>query len=376
MVYTKESWPAWLTASVLLLLLIATLLPYRGNITALFHMDGVLASEQPLPPNFVVLSVPAYDGAQYYLLSRKIPLLLNTETWPSLRERSPGSYAYQRILLPMVSFLASLGEEATLPYAFLLFNVASLILIAVLLRPPYGLALALSPAALIGLHFSLAEPLTLLLTTLFLLRFLRKEDVDFGSSFLLSLLILTGEVNVFLPLLLLIYLLWKRKYDAALLTVLPLLAFALWHGTIFWIFSDIPFLLSAGNRVLPGAAIVELLQGERSFGALSLSSIALFMLFVLPSTLWIAKETTLRRNHSFITLSAGAFLALMWIMSPNIWGAITSIGRVITPVYPLVLFAGAKEDTLVARAIALCIATLGVLSALGLAAIPHPFTFI
>jgi len=63
----------------------------------------------------------------------------------------------------------------------------------------------------------------------------------------------------------------------------------------------------------------------------------------------------------------------MTMMAPDIWGSITSIGRVITPVYPLALVYSASRDTIVSRVIAAMILLIGIVTALGLALIAHPF---
>jgi hypothetical protein len=51
----------------------------------------------------------------------------------------------------------------------------------------------------------------------------------------------------------------------------------------------------------------------------------------------------------------------------------TSIGRVITPVYPLFLFAAAERDTWIARGLAVIVLILGLATAIGLALSVHPY---
>jgi hypothetical protein len=122
----RKHWLPLLLTCILAGILTLTLLPYNGNVSALFHLDMPLAENHVPPSGFVVLSVPAYDGAQYYQLARNVPLLLtgNIET---LRSRLPGPYAYQRLLLPVMAWALALGQDALLPWSFLLIQFLCLL---------------------------------------------------------------------------------------------------------------------------------------------------------------------------------------------------------------------------------------------------------
>ncbi len=372
------SWPLKLIVATLMTIVFLTSLPYEGNITAFFHMDGKLAKGNPLPGNFIVLSVPAYDGAQYYHVARNIPKMVDVTEWKFLRLEIPPSYGYQRFLLPLLAYMLAFGQTSALPAAFLLINLlclfgAGYLVLRKTRKPLYALALALSPAALIGLHFTLGEPLTILLLTAFLIRWDNRKTVDAVGTLLLSLLVLTREVNVLFAGLVLLFLLFKRRWKEAAASLVPIIVFFCFHGLLYIVFADIPFLDSGAKRALPFQAMIPLLLGWEGYDRYTLSSIALCIAFVLPALGWIAREAWTRRTVEFLPLSALAFLALMTTMPDFIWGSITSIGRVITPVYPLLLLYAAQRDTMPARAIAAAVLVLGLAIGFGLAFITHPY---
>ena len=368
-------------ASILLLGISAlTLQPYAGNPTAFFHMDTVIPADHPLPPHFVVLDLPSYDGAQYYQIARNVPLFFSVKGWMEIATTSPGAYAYQRILLPAAAYVLALGQVRLLPWSFLLINLLSLLGACILVARTgrdngiYALALAFSPAAMVALHFSLAEPLSLVLLTAFLLRYRVRERLETADVLLLLLFVLTREVNILFIGCLLLYSLWKRRWHDLFLLVIPCTAFLALHTLIYKIFDQIPFLMSAEKRTWPFMAIVELLSGARDFNRYTLSGIALFVGFVLPALLWTIWTIVRRKDHSFLALTTLAFLLVMTTMPDHIWGSITSIGRVITPVYPLFVLLASEHDTNVSRVLAGVLLLIGLTTGIGLALTLHPFT--
>ena len=374
----RTYWPVAVLAAWLVFIVALTIQPYAWSPSALFHLDETLAEPHPVPEGFVILQMPGYDGAQYYQIARNMPLVFNPSRWTELSASAPLSYAYQRFLLPFTAFLVSFGQESFLPYAFLGINILSLLAACALLlkaniKPLYAVALGFSPAAAVAMHFSLAEPLTILLVTAFLIRYVKKESIGWVEVLLLSLAVVTREVNIFLVCLLLVWSLWKGRWRDAALLLFPILSFAALHALIHGIFHEFPFLTSAAKRDLTGGAIWKLLTGGRGYNMYSLSAIALFLGFVLPSSLYVVADIVRKRRIEFLPLAALAFLGLMWTMPDEIWGAITSIGRVITPAYPLVLLFLARKETWIARGIAVTILLVGAATSVGLAIKMHPF---
>jgi hypothetical protein len=379
MLLNRKFWPILALATVLLLMTGITLKPYHWNVTAIFHMDKVLEDANGLPPGFVVLSVPSYDGAQYYQVARNLPKIFSPSRWAELREKAPGSYAYQRFLLPLLAGTLSFGHDSALPYLFLGINLISLILACwVFLRwqsgkPLYALALCFSPAAMVALHFSLAEPLTILLITLALVNYL--EHGKFGplDVLYLSLLVLAREVNILFIVYLLIFSAWRRNWRDALFLLIPAFVFLGWHSVIYAIFHNVPFLISTGARQIPGSAALKLLFGLKGFNQLTLSAIVLFLGLVLPGFVWMGYEMCKRRSFDILSAGAFVFLGVMLTMPDYIWGSITSIGRVITPAYPLLLMYCSVRDTRPARFLAIMTLLIGIGASIGLALSVHPF---
>ncbi len=373
----RRQWIA-LFSAVLVSIVFLTLLPYRGNVTALFHLDRTIVAQHALPAGFVVLNMPGYDGMQYYQIARNIPSMLAPAEWPALRAGDPpGLNAYQRFLLPFTAFVLSGGQDGLLPYAFLLINLVALILtFAIVLRstgkPLYAFALALSPAAVVALHFSLAEPLALLLITVFLLRYTKEERLTWIDIALLCLIVLSREVNILLVGGILLYSLYRRRWRETSLLVIPVAVFLALQTWIWSIFGHMPFLLSAAKRDVPFVAPVRLLI-DGTYNQYTLSAIALLVLFVLPCTLLVIRDLWKTRSLNYLPTMLVAFLVVMLAMPDLIWGSITSIGRVITPVYPLFTAYAVLHDRIADRLIATAILLIGVTSAVGLALSIHPY---
>lgn len=364
---------------MLALVVLGNIRPYGFSVTSMFHVDHVLHDQHPMPTGFVILGVPSYDGAQYYQIARNMPKIINPTRWHELQNISPGSYAYQRFLLPVLAFVVSFGQEAALPYAFLFLNIASLLLAAALIlrkhnHPVYALALGLSPAAMVGMHFTLAEPITILLITLVLLRYMEKQKIEILDLVILSLLVLAREVNILFIAYLLGFSLLKKHWRNALKLLIPAAVFVAWHAVIYGMFGNIPFLISAEAKVFPFSEPIKNILGVYGYDQFSLSAIALFLGFVLPGVMWVCRDMLRAKKLDVLSLGALAFFGVMLLMPHYIWGSITSIGRVITPVYPLYILALASHDTRITRVLALLILLIGLGAAVGLALSVHPYS--
>ncbi|MDB4978592.1 MAG: hypothetical protein JWM56_778 [Candidatus Peribacteria bacterium] len=372
-------WPLILCVAILMAILIAFLAPYSGNSTALFHMDIPTAATQPLPKPFIVLRVPGYDGMHYYRIARRIPLLFTQAGREELSHSSTFAYAYQRFSLPFLAYILALGMPAALPFSFLFIQLVSLLGTCWLLLyyrcpPLYALALALSPAAILGLHFSLAEPLTLFLLTAFLLRYLSRVSIDWLQVLLLSLLVLTREVNIFLVIFLLVFTVLKKNRSRPLLLLVPFGVFLVWHFVIYAIFHEIPFLWSVDKRAFPLSAILGILVHPEGYNYKTITSIAVFFAFFLPALCLLSYDFFRRPRLDLLLLGSLFFLAIMSTMPDYIWGSVTSIGRVITPVYPFTILYAAQRNDWAAKGLAVGILCLGLFTALGLSLVVHPFT--
>ncbi len=373
-------WHTGLLAVILAVLLFVTLKPYNGNPSALFHIDYSIASAYTMPTGTVVLTIPGYDGMEYWQMARNMPLILSPAAWPTIQSLPPGPYAHQRFLLPLTAFILSFGNDVALPWAFLAINVLALLGACVVMsklaggKKLYGFCLALCPPAMIGLHFALAEPLNLLLLALFLRQFLKLKRIDWTCAVLLTFCALTREINIVFILGVVLWTLWSRRWRDLPWLLVPIAAFAALHGLIYAIFDTVPFLWSTGKNAFPLSAIWELISGQKGYDQYTLSSIALFAAFVLPVFLKTGYDLVTSRKLSFLPGMLFVFLGLMLLMPDHIWGSITSVGRVITPVYPLFFAYAAERDTVFWRVTAVCAAVLGLAAGIGLAENVHLYS--
>lgn len=371
----------WLSLllAVLLALVWLNLQPYQGNPSALFNIDERLASEHPIPQGTVILKVPGYDGMQYYQIARMLPLFLSQEGRIQLANTTPLSYAYQRILLPVTAFALAFGQTSLLPYSFLLINIGSLVVTSWLLlafgkKPLYALALSLCPAAMVALHFSLAEPLAIALLSLFLLRYERTKTIRFLDPLLLSALVLSREINILFVLATLGFFCLKQQWRFAALLLVPIAIFVSWHAILFSVFHNIPFLSNPQqHHAFPFSAIFHIAWGSMGYNKLTLTSLLLFLFFVAPALLIGSREILKTRKLSYIPLMLLFFIGIMLLMPEHIWGSVTSIGRVITPVYPLFVLTIARHDRISDKIAAISLLGLGLFTAVGLAISIHPF---
>jgi hypothetical protein len=357
---------------------LASIHPYEWRPSALFHLDKTIADTHHLPLGTVILEVPAYDGAGYYQIARDIPSIFNPSAWPALRSVPPGAYAYQRFLLPLLAWNFGLGQEPLIPWAFLLINLTAIIGLAYFLQRQYPnrsysiVALCLCPAAIVGLHFSLAEPLTLLLTTVFLVRFSKAEKIDIWNVALLCALVLTREVMVLFVGTLGLWLLYRQNWKSMVLLIIPVSTFVALHSFIYAITGDIPFLWSAAKNTLPFQAMLTLIGGGYGYNKYTATSIPLALGFVLPGLVWCL-YLIWRKQLTFTVFGSLCFLGLMSLMPDHIWGSITSIGRVITPVYPLVWLMSCQKPGRPASLLLISMFAIGCIAAVGLISSIHPF---
>jgi hypothetical protein len=201
----------------------------------------------------------------------------------------------------------AMGYEPALPYAFLAINITALLGAAWILQRMRGgstlgaFAIALCPAALIGLHFSLAEPLAMVLITAAMALIATRRHIPLSAMMLLSLLVLTKEVMILFIATLGITLLLKRHWNDASALLIPALVFVSWHIVIYVLFGDIPFLMSSAKSGLPLTGMLPIIMGQNGYDAKTLSSIALMVLFVLPACCLTIAEVWRHKNIDVLT---------------------------------------------------------------------------
>lgn len=352
---------------------------YEWNVSALLHMDTVFGVTHDVAPGVVLYKDGGYDGMLYYEVARDLPKLLSRE---SVSLDSP--YRFQRILLPLLVYGFSFGNAASFPTATLLLNVAAILgTFAIAVRMTKGpnihaFAAVFNPAMLVGMLYSLTEPLSMLFMMAFFARWQSKErTVDWFCVAALLSSLLARETTVFLIGLLVLWHLWKREWTSVVLLGVTIALFAGWQYALVLRLGSLPF-RTGGNIIVwpfsgPYAVVRWALVDTGMKLAYRLSSLPL-LAFVLGTCAIVAADWKKKgRAQDALGFVLTGLCAVMLSMDPHMWGALTSIGRVVTPFYPAYcLFAAEREGT-VLRLSSWFLVAFSVLAALGIAYVRHPY---
>lgn len=349
---------------------------YDYNLSGLLHMDVPFGEAHQVPSGLVLYQDAAYDGMLYYQVARDIPALF---TGGETSLQSP--YRFQRIALPLLMYITALGNEHAFPFALVAINilasVASFALMLLLIRKVniHAFTIVCNPAVLVGILYSLTEPLSLLLMVLFFVMWEQHARRLNGWMLLILLLsLLARETTVFLIGLLFVWFLWKRQWKDAVLVLIPMALFTAWQYFLVMRLGAVAF--QANGNVIdfpfvgPITLIQWLLEGLNSY---RLSALGV-LFFVVPLLFAVGKEWVQRWR----ALDVYAFLLMgltitMLCMDSHMWGAITSIGRVVTPIYPVYALYAAERDTWVERVLSAILIVVSVVAAIGIAWVKHPY---
>lgn len=351
---------------------------YGWNISALFHMDTAFGERHDVPSGLVLYEDAGYDGMLYYQIARDLPALF---TGGQTSFDSP--YRFQRILLPGIVWLFTVGHAGAFPMAFFIVNMLATVgTLVVMLRvtdgkPLHALAAVFTPAMFVGVLYTLTEPLSTFFVAVFLLLWQRSgRTVTLGGILALTLSLFARETTIFLIAPLFLWYLWKRQWRQAFLLLLPLVLLFAWQAFLVTRFGDVPLERSAGALSTipfhgPVYVLLSLLQG---WNINRLSSFGL-LLFVLPLCVAVGRDWWHAKWNVDGTafLLAGLCFAMLMMDAESIWGAITSIGRVVTPVYPVYALYAAQRDTWVERTLSVILITVSLVAAVGIAAAVHPY---
>ncbi len=220
------------TALALLFLVFLGVRHYGGNVSALLHMDVRFGRQHQVPAGVVLYKDAGYDGMLYYQVARDVPVIF----FPTGTLYLDSPYRYQRILLPLIAFVITGGNDRALPFAFLLINLAaSLGALALLLsmirkrtQMLHALTAVLNPAIFVGILFSLTEPLSLFFVVLFLFLWERNhQKMNAATIAVLIFSLLARETTVFLITLLLLWYVFHKQWRQAFFQIVPVVFFAL-----------------------------------------------------------------------------------------------------------------------------------------------------
>jgi len=364
--------PLGAAAILILALVFLAISRYDWNVSALLHVSRDFGEAYSVPAGTVLYEDGGYDGMLYYQIARDIPEILKGEpTYDS-------SYRWQRILLPTLAFVGSLGNDALLPYVILIINVASLLgsfwLFLLLVRPSIHTWTAiLNPAALIGTLFATTEPLSLFWVTLFLFLWKRQEKRITGTQVLvLSLALLARETILLLIFPLAAWYAGKRQWRDASCFILTLAPYLLWMAFLFF---KTPFSFegqSTGMLAAPFTGILALLKHIfTSPNAYVLSSGAFFLFFAAAL---ILVSRALSEKKDVLTFLLLLSLLFFLFLDAHIWGVITSVGRVVPALYVLYALFASEHDSSVTRTLSGIMIAISLVTALGIAFSTHPYT--
>ncbi|MFW5772946.1 MAG: glycosyltransferase family 87 protein [Phototrophicaceae bacterium] len=206
------------------------------------------------------------------------------------------AYRFQRILLPALGMVLSLGQEPLIPWALLLVNLFALgagtALLESMLREYnmsrwYAVGFALSLSIFGTVRLSLPEPLAYALALGGLA--LAQRERWAWSALLFALGGLAKETALVFPAAVGVYLLWRRQWVMALsFGVIAGLPFVLWQGALIAWFGE-PGVGSGGAlatpfEIIPFAGVARILT--EGSPVVFLIFLALLGPFVLLPTLW------------------------------------------------------------------------------------------
>lgn len=375
----KHGLPVIAGAAVALILFVfLAVRSYDGNVSALLHMDVNFAERMHAPSGIVLYEDGGYDGMAYYQVARDIPLLLSggTSTFDS-------PYRFQRITLPLLVYAITLGNETAFPFAFLLINIAaaitSLILVLLLTRSVniHAVTIVFNPAILVGILFSLTEPVSIAFILFFFWLWKRRGRLDAWPIAALTLSLFARETTIFIIALLLLWFLWRRERRNAALMLIPISLLFLWQYFLLLRFGSVGFQANTNIVDPPFLGIVTVIRWAFEHEGIAqmyrLSSIAL-LVFFLPLCVVFGKEW-MRRTRSIdrSTFLLSGLVITMLSMDAHMWGVITSIGRVVAPIYPVYALYAAEHDSRFLRLLSMSLIAISIIAAVGIALQTHPF---
>lgn len=377
----RRFWSALCVLSALLVLLVLLgVRSYDWNVSALLHMDQQFADSQAVGSGVILYTDGGYDGMAYYQIARDIPAFF---FGGDITFDSP--YRFQRMLFPLLGFLLAGGNEQLFPLAFLVINLLMVVgactLTVLITRRAdvHALTVALNPAALVGILFTLTEPVSMFFLVLFLFLFERAgRQVTAPSILALTLSLFARETTIFFIALLLLWSILQRKWRDAVLLLAPVIFLLFWQHILEIRLGSVGFQAN-GNIIDPpfvGAwhvvnwAITQ--SGIERF--YRLSSVA-FLAFLLPLLfVQVRQWVSARLRVDQRTFLASGLVGVLFLMDSHMWGVITSIGRVVTPFYPVYALYASEKRGRTLTVLSWLLILVSVVSAVGIASQSHPYT--
>jgi hypothetical protein len=242
----------------------------------------------------------------------------------------------------------------------------------------HAFAGVLNPAMLVGTLYGLTEPLSVFFLALFFARWFsngRKIDASCIASLTLSLL--ARETTVFVLLLLGMWYAWRREWRRLIPLAAPIALFVAWQVVLTLFAGSVP-IETGGNMIgAPLSGPLMLIRWVAEDGGMKLayrlSSVALLVFVIGVCGMLSMDVARAWKGRDPLWLFLLGLTAVMLCMHSHIWGAITSIGRVVAPLYPVYALYAAAHDTRPMRVLSTLLIVLSIVAAIGIAAVRHPY---
>lgn len=349
---------------------------YQWNVSALFHMDAAFGERHAVPEGIVLYEDAGYDGMLYEQVARDLPALFSGG-----HTSFDSPYRFQRVLLPALAYIVTLGQEPAFPWAFLLINMAAVVATLGFMmaqignKPLHLLTTVFNPAMLVGVLYMLTEPVSSAFIALFLFLWNRsgRTITPLGIA-ALTLSLFARETTIFLIALLIAWSLWWRRWKEAVVLLVPIILLAAWQYFLVLRFGAVGFQANSNVMSIPFEGPVQVVRWlMETWHPYRLSTFGL-MAFVLPLFVVVAREWAGKRTRiDVLAFLLGGLAVTMLSMDAHMWGAITSIGRVVTPIYPVYALYAAERDTWVERTLSVILIVISIIAAVGIAMATHPY---
>jgi hypothetical protein len=319
---------------------------YGGNWTALF----CIRPGMPVPPFlksenlYIFQNSGGYDGQVFHLIAH--------DPWmrKGSREAIAGTaFRYQRIFVPAMAWMLALGQDAwvhaayfavILGFIFLGVYWTSMFASRVGLAPAWGLAFALTPAAITSIDRMTADVALAAFAAGFALYC---KKTDWRVLTILACAALTRETALPIIAGYSIFLLARKQWTSAVLAAATVAPAAVWFAYVSrGAPSEVPTYIGlvplAGflERVIH-PAVYPLSQTESAiahgFDYVALAGVALTLVFV--------SRIALRKEWSAIAAAIYACtIAMIFLKSRSVWDDAYAFGRVLTPLMFLTMLHG------------------------------------
>ncbi len=310
------------------LALLIILIPVLGRL-ALNNFDASVfivagkqfASETKLPSSIKVFDSPGYDGQVNF----KIALNLFSETPEDGKAYQISSYRKQRILYPIVSWIAALGKPEALPTAMIITNCLFFlgvwfIFFRICKRYQINLLYSILPLLYSGFHMSLGRDLAEPMEAFFVLGLL--FFITFKSSILFciwaTLAFLTKETTIVFILPITIFLILNKHRSKTLnwkflaLLSSPYIIFFVWKFYLYYHLNEHSLIQGTANLGFPFFGLFKGLS--QYFNDISLKSMLAFSVALLHLTwlIWLIFIVYPYIKKSFLDKSYNNYPEIAW----------------------------------------------------------------